>query len=412
MVLDMARVGVSSSFALVLLASIRLTVPQGVAASSHDLFSGGTDATRVLGPIFVEWVAAGNVSGFELSNQTFRCVDSHNWMLRWPSVLNQDVRRCDDYAPGGLRNGFCDYDEGVLQGNSGWIKAKDACPRACGMCCHNYCKGDRRCVASCTAEGAGLADHYEQYLAFLAASVPPQAELNFTMVREQYRASLAGEDYRDHLVVRSLYKPVPFHGGEFLESKNVSIVAQTPGTLIRYTTDGSQPTPMHGTLGHEVVLTRNAMLRAVAYNDEHSASTASHVVSVDIKIRVTSPVITIKECATEDFVINYDQTRQYGGEMCDSARVEVASLRFGSENTLLRYVVNGDFDPPASAPQGQGIVKFTLVESGVITAVAFVPGMTASYVVVSTPINISSNPNAFKPGASNAPFRHFEAESR
>jgi len=48
----------------------------------------------------------------------------------------------------------------------------------------------------------------------------------------------------------------------------------------------------------------------------------------------------------------------------------------------------------------------------VITAVAFVPGMTASYVVVSTPINISSNPNAFKPGASNAPFRHFEAESR
>ena len=38
---------------------------KGVAASSHDLFSGGTDATRVLGPIFrSNGLAAGNVSGF------------------------------------------------------------------------------------------------------------------------------------------------------------------------------------------------------------------------------------------------------------------------------------------------------------------------------------------------------------
>ena len=99
-----------------------------------------------------------------------------------------------------------------------------------------------------------------------------------------------------------------------------------------------------------------------AYNDEHSASTASHVVSVDIKNQsYVRPSSRSKSVQLRIFVINYDSNPAVRGAKCAIRHgFEVASLRFGSEkHVCCDYVVNGDFDPPASAPQGQGIVKFT-----------------------------------------------------
>ena len=142
-----------------------------------------------------------------------------------------------------------------------------------------------------------------------------------------------------------------------------------------------------------MTLTRSTLLRAVGYRIEDSASTASHTVAVRVAIRVTAPEVTVVECVTIEGTILYSAGRVYAGETCETALVRVSAMRAGeggAAGTLLRYVVNSESALGASNPQGQGSVTATVVQSGVVRAVAWVPGLETSHVVASPFITIST----------------------
>jgi len=62
---------------------------------------------------------------------------------------------------------------------------------------------------------------------------------------------------------RPAFNPPP---GSYNGQKTISLVTSTPGAQIRYTTDGSTPTPAHGTLyAGPLTLTGDTTLKAVAY---------------------------------------------------------------------------------------------------------------------------------------------------
>jgi len=62
---------------------------------------------------------------------------------------------------------------------------------------------------------------------------------------------------------RPAFNPPP---GSYIGQRTVGIVTSTPGAQIRYTTDGSTPTPAHGTLyAGPLTLTGDTTLKAVAY---------------------------------------------------------------------------------------------------------------------------------------------------
>ena len=66
------------------------------------------------------------------------------------------------------------------------------------------------------------------------------------------------------------------NGGSFLASANVTIECATASAAIRYTTDGTRPTPSHGTVyGDAFDLTRSATVRAMAYKDGMLDSTVA-----------------------------------------------------------------------------------------------------------------------------------------
>ena len=208
----------------------------GLERGRHLLQLGWTDATRVVEPFFVEWVEVGSVPSFELP-EPYNCADRPDWTLQFPPPLNQGALRCADYGPGGVHDGYCLYDEGFAQNVSQWMMAKDACPRACGMCCSLYCQGDTACLFQCSGTGPP-ADHYLAYLTYLNNQT--DTLMNFTGVVDRYQLHVAGSDTA-HSLSHALLEPVSFPGGEFLETKNVSMLVPTAGALVRYTTDGSTP---------------------------------------------------------------------------------------------------------------------------------------------------------------------------
>jgi hypothetical protein len=58
--------------------------------------------------------------------------------------------------------------------------------------------------------------------------------------------------------------------------------SQSHGSEIRFTTDGSEPSPTHGTVGRNVTVYLNTIVKAVAYTPGEGATTASTVIHAPI----------------------------------------------------------------------------------------------------------------------------------
>ncbi|HUX51844.1 MAG TPA: chitobiase/beta-hexosaminidase C-terminal domain-containing protein [Spirochaetia bacterium] len=66
-------------------------------------------------------------------------------------------------------------------------------------------------------------------------------------------------------------------GGTYASGQTVDISCGTAGAVIRYTTDGTDPTPTHGTVGTSVVIDSTASLKALAYETDHPQSVVAQV---------------------------------------------------------------------------------------------------------------------------------------
>lgn len=91
-------------------------------------------------------------------------------------------------------------------------------------------------------------------------------------------------------VARPAFNPPP---GSYNGRRTVTLVTSTPGAQIRYTTDGSTPTPAHGTLyAGPVTLTGDTNLQAIAYKTGLANSPVSQGV-YDIVVQETLYIATM-----------------------------------------------------------------------------------------------------------------------
>lgn len=78
-------------------------------------------------------------------------------------------------------------------------------------------------------------------------------------------------------------------GGEYLNSRFVGIYhSAADGSLVRYTTDGSEPTSTHGAIGTNLTVHLNTLVKAVAFRPGEGATTASTVMLPCNRSRTTA----------------------------------------------------------------------------------------------------------------------------
>ncbi|MBI2843315.1 MAG: chitobiase/beta-hexosaminidase C-terminal domain-containing protein [Armatimonadetes bacterium] len=78
-------------------------------------------------------------------------------------------------------------------------------------------------------------------------------------------------------------------GGLYFAPQNVAMSSSTPGATIRYTTDGSDPSPTHGTVYSSAVLVSASMtLKAIAYTGtgESTIKSADYVIAIPTSVTI------------------------------------------------------------------------------------------------------------------------------
>jgi hypothetical protein len=149
------------------------------------------------------------------------------------------------------------------------------------------------------------------------------------------------------------------NGGTFTNSQTVTLACATPGTSIRYTTDGSTPTTTAGTLySGPFSVGTSATVKAVAYSQDYDVSAVG---SADF-------TINLPPAATPTISPN-------GGTFTNSQTV---SLACASPGTSIRYTTDGS--APTDTVGMLYSAPFTVGVSATIKAVAFGPGFSTSAV--------------------------------
>lgn len=152
-------------------------------------------------------------------------------------------------------------------------------------------------------------------------------------------------------------------GGTFTVTQYVAISTATPGALIRYTVDGSQPTPEYGTVyaGTPVTLAVTRTLRAVAYLDGLESSMV----------------------ASADYVIQAAAGNPYftpaAGTYPVGLTVAIASV---TEGVSIRYTLDGS--TPTSSYGTLYSEAIAVTTNVTVRAIAFGPGLRDSGVASAT----------------------------
>jgi hypothetical protein len=166
--------------------------------------------------------------------------------------------------------------------------------------------------------------------------------------------------------------------GNYTTSKNVQITTETAGAVIRYTTDGSDPTRTNGLpYSSEVTVDKSMTLKAIAYKTDWEESSNSEIAEgiYNITGNVVLPAITpVNEfftssveveisCATEDAVIRYttdgsNPTRNFGdiytGSFTISSNATVKAIAYktdweessNSQISSRSYTITGKAENP------------------------------------------------------------------
>lgn len=158
-------------------------------------------------------------------------------------------------------------------------------------------------------------------------------------------------------------------GGTYDGARTVAISSATPAASIRYTLDGSDPTPVDGTLGSSVEITETSTMKAVAFEPGRHVSTIS-----EASYLLTGGVTVTFTLNTPDF-----QTITFQAANISVARGD--TLRLTTTNELLvglsnwKWYVDDWLDPTQTSSSfawdttgtqpGQYIINVTVVYDGV-----------------------------------------------
>jgi hypothetical protein len=175
-------------------------------------------------------------------------------------------------------------------------------------------------------------------------------------------------------------------GGTYTSVQTVTLSSRTAGAFIRYTTDGSTPTPTTGTpYAGPITINRNTTLKAIAYA---AGSTPSSVTTANytIILPAVAPVFTPS-----------------GGSYRSAQNVAISSSTPGSS---IRYTTDESVPTAATGIPYTGPINVS--GTTVLKAVAFAPGYSASAVSTAAYV-ISDLPQSFVnlplPGAQSDVFK-------
>lgn len=141
-------------------------------------------------------------------------------------------------------------------------------------------------------------------------------------------------------------------GGDFISPQTVQIAATTPGTVIHYTTDGTEPTEASAIYTSSLVIDRNTNLKAKGYI---SGWTECSTVSVNFTFQVQQPTLSVAQ-----------------GIYYNSFLLSLNSLTTGA---VIRYTTDGTEPTETST---QYINPINIASSTTISVKAYKDGWNAS----------------------------------
>jgi len=170
------------------------------------------------------------------------------------------------------------------------------------------------------------------------------------------------------------------NGGAFIDGVDVTISCATVGATICYTTDGSTPSPAHGTIySAPVRLTGAATVKAVAWK-----------AGMDNSAIASAAFAPRERVATPTFTPN-------GGDFIDLVGVTIACATPGAE---IRYTTDGTDPTPSGGTYYTGAVPLTSTTT--VKAVAYAPGRVESTIASAT---FTRLPAGWSPMTSGVPDR-------
>jgi hypothetical protein len=162
-------------------------------------------------------------------------------------------------------------------------------------------------------------------------------------------------------------------GGTYSSAQSVTITSSTSGASIRYTLDGSNPTPTTGTLySGPVSIAATATLKAIAYASGYDNSAVTSA----------SYTITVPSVAAPTF-------SPAGGTYSSAQSVTIASSTSGAS---IRYTLDGSTPTSTAGTLYSGAV--TISTSATLKAIAYKSGMSdsavtsASYTINTAPVGV------------------------
>lgn len=141
-------------------------------------------------------------------------------------------------------------------------------------------------------------------------------------------------------------------GDTFSTPQNITITCTTPGAEIRYTTDGSDPSPATSLYNNPIALSTSATIKARAYKPDY---TASQIVAQVYEFVVAAPVFN-----------------PIGGDYTSPQNVTISCPTPGAE---IKYTLDGSEPNNASTPYTQPVYVST---NKTLKAKAFKTGCTSS----------------------------------
>jgi hypothetical protein len=354
--------------------SIQRDMPRGQSTMRRLLLAGWEEATEVRPPQFVERQNLMDPkTGLPRTLRLFAhpgCADRPEWRFMWPTSLEGGFA-CEDYKADAL-NQYCASDVGFDFATGEWLTAQQGCPVACAACCevnNTHCNSDPNpsaCQQTCLTwaneranEGIEFADEYEAYLAHVDHISKTSLDL------AMFRRHKNGED-TEFTKIQPELRIVHFDGRVSIDEKELVLFSSTPFSQVRYTIDGSMPSPIIGTVASHVRFEHTVQLKAVGFmpagtNRSLAASTPA---ALDVIIQASQPTVTVIECEqTGGDTLYFTPDAPYTNQSCSIARVAIAVRReLGprANTTRLRYAIDHP-DPGSSNPQGRTRAVVTLV---------------------------------------------------
>ena len=206
-------------------------------------------------------------------------------------------------------------------------------------------------------------------------------------------------EFKSVLSTPTAFQLIPYAPETFLDRALVYLIPVTPGAKTRYRLECAASSSPWIDSSRVEVTTSCAHLEAISFlpGPETSSEFLSDTAQVTVEIKTPPPVIKVTQCAilkanvTE--MLEFDGiTSNYSDQSCSYLVVDILAQGLLNATARIRYAENQVTGSLVMTDQAIGRATLTMLESGVVAALAFRPGTTPSDPVFSPRFVVSPAP--------------------